>query len=257
MIHLTEVSAAGQRLIPHCANIVGVPAKEEDAPYRQYTRSLLLKTGYRATWWPGELIELGAVGLLSDGLFDQRARLSDFGVSIVEMPNSGSTDVEYQSSAGVKTSFKAAGESSEVFQAVGAASAGVRLDFSRSGAVVFSAPNCRISEIDNKRSLERKVRAIGDWEMDWVIVTKILRAPSATILVSGSVGAFAELRTSAGIAPQGVEIADLAVGFTRARTSGMSVQLVAKGDLTPLYQASAMRQPSLTRDRQKRHLVRV
>lgn len=228
----------------------------EQLPYRQYTRSLQ-RTGYRATWLPGETMELGAVGFLRDGLFDQRARLSDFGITFASRAGTGRTGFEYQSSIGVKTSYKAAGESSAAFRGVGVTSAGVRFEFSRLGAVVFSAPRCVITQIDNKRALERKLRGVTDWDMGWVIVTKVVKATSATILLSGSSEAFVELRASGSVAPGGVDLADLAVGFSRARASGMAVNLVAEGQLTPLYEAFRMRRPALTRDPRKRRLERA
>jgi len=228
----------------------------EELPYRQYTRSLL-RTGYRATWLPGETMELGAIGFLKDGLFDQRARLRDFGISFAAKAGTGRTGFEYQSSTGVKTSYKAAGEPSAVFRGIGVGSAGVRFEFSRLGAVVFSAPNCEITEIDNKRALERKLRSAHDWDMGWVVITKVVKAHSATILLSGSSEAFVELRASASAAPGGFDLADVAVGFSRARASGMAVNLVAQGRLTPLYEAFRMRQPALTRDPRKRRLERA
>jgi hypothetical protein len=229
----------------------------DDLPYRQYTRSLLLETRYRAVWLPSETIELGAIGFLEDGLFDQRARLKDFDVAFTTKTGEGRTTFEYQSSTGVKTSYKAAGESAPAFHGIAKAHAGVRFDFTRFGAVVFSAPKCAITEIDNKRVLERRLRGVPDWDMKWVVVTKAVKAHSATILVSGTSGAFVELRASGDIGPSGVDLADLAVGFSRAGTSGMAVKLVAEGRLTPLYEAFRMQQPALTRDRSKRRLVRT
>jgi hypothetical protein len=225
----------------------------DELPYRQYTRSLL-RTGYRATWLPGETMELGAIGFLKDGLFDQRARLRDFDITFTAKRGTGRTGFEYQSSTGVKTSYKAAGESSASFRGVGVASAGVRFEFSRLGAVVFSAPKCEITEIDNKRALERRLRGVRDWDMGWVVITKLVKAESATILLSGSGEAFVELRAKGSVAPGGVDLADVAVGFSRARASGMAVSLVAEGRLTPLYEAFRMRQPALTRDPRKRRL---
>jgi hypothetical protein len=137
------------------------------------------------------------------------------------------------------------------------AHAGVRFDFTRFGAVGFSAPNCATTEIDNKRALERRLRSIPDRDMKWVVGTKVVKAHSATILVSGASGAFVELRASGDIAPGGVDLADLAVGFSRARTSGMAAKLVAEGRLTPLYETFRTQQPALTRDRSKRRLVRA
>src|SRR5579862_4678974 len=140
-------------------------AKADESTYRHYTRSLLLSTGYRATWSPAESMELGAVGYLEDGRFRQHTRLRDFGVRFRTRTNPGKTSIEYQSSSGVSTTYKAAGDVKGVFQGIGTASAGVRFDFSRAGAVIFVAPDCTIAEIDDRRSLEKNLRALDEWEI--------------------------------------------------------------------------------------------
>jgi hypothetical protein len=93
--------------------------------------------------------------------------------------------------------------------------------------------------------------------MGWVVITKVVKAHRATILLSGSTEAFVELRASGSVAAGNVDLADLAVGFARARASGMAVNLVAEGRLTPLYEAFRLRQPTLTRDRSRRRLERA
>jgi hypothetical protein len=221
-----------------------------DATYRQYTFSILTNTGYRATWLPNERMELGAIGfLLENGKFDQRADLSDLDVKWKRKPNRSTTTVEYQSSSGVTQTVKIAGDEKGLFEAVGTASAGVRYDFSRAGAIVFSAPQCEIDEIDDKRNLERQLQTISGWESQWIVVTKVVLAKQTTILVSGDKGAFVELRASGSIAPSGVEIAEIAAGFQKAKHSNMSIHLVSQGNLSPLYEAHRLIKPRRGRDR--------
>ena len=164
-------------------------------------------------------------------------------------PNPATTTVEYQSSAGVTQTVKLAGDQKGIFEAIGTASAGVRYDFSRAGAVVFSAPDCQIEEIDDKRSLERQLQGIFAWETGWIVITKVVRARHTTILVSGERGAFVELRASGSVAPSGVEIAEIAAGFQKAKHSNMSIHLVSQGNLTPLYEAHRLVKPRRGRDR--------
>lgn len=240
-------------------SLTRVPRAESGDTYRNYTVSMLRRTGYRATWFPSESLELGGVGfLLSTGRFDQRARLRDFGVSFTSRRSGGSMSFDHQSSSGVSCSVKAAGQEKGPFQWVGTASAGIRFEFSRAGAIVFSAPDCVVTEIDNKRALERRLRDVQDWDNGWVVVTRVVRAKHATILVSGEKGAFTELRANAGLSLGGVDLAELAVGFQKARSSSMSVDLVARGDLTPLFEAHQLAHPSWrSRDPKKRRLLLV
>jgi hypothetical protein len=137
---------------------------------------------------------------------------------------------------------KAEGSVSDQFRAI-TTKAGVHLKFSRSGAVVFSATECEVVEIDDLHLLERRLRQVEEWDVRWVIVTTLILASSATILVSEENGADAELRADAGVEPAGLRLADLSVGFALARSKGMAVKLVAKGQMTPLYQAHRMYQP--------------
>jgi hypothetical protein len=165
---------------------------------------------------------------------------------------------DYQSSSGVSSAVKLAGQEKGQFQWVGAASAGIRFEFNRAGAIVFSAPDCVVTEIDNKRALERRLVDVNDWDNGWVVITRVVKAKHATILVSGEKGAFAELRANADLSPGGVDLAELAVGFQKARSSSMSVDLVARGDLTPLFEAHQLAHPSWrSRDPEKRKLLLV
>ena len=40
---------------------------------------------------------------------------------------------------------------------------------------VSSAPDCVVSEIDNKRALERRLRDVKDWDNGWAVITRVVR----------------------------------------------------------------------------------
>jgi hypothetical protein len=197
----------------------------------------------RATWWPGDRIELGAVGVLLDGAFHQRTTLKKLGVGFGVRTTKTNVPFDYSSSRGVSVSAKAAGSTSSVFSAVGKASAGVHIAFGRAGAVVLSAPDSTVVEIEEIRSLERQLntlRSSGIWEGDWVFIKKTVMASTATILVAGANSASVELEAKADLGQAGVDLARIGVGYKLASHSGMAVKMVAERGLVPLYEADRL-----------------
>ncbi len=204
---------------------------------RSYTTAILRALKYRATWLPNEVVELGSVGYLEDGVFHERQHLRDFGINFAAKVEATRASFVYQSSSGVAVTFKARGEASEVFQGIGRASAGALIEFWRQGAAVLSAPSCRVGRILDFRSLERQLKYVEDWNSRYVIVTKVVTADSATILVSSSDHARVELRATANADIGSAELAELSAGFRAVVAHDVGIQIVAQGGLTPLYEA--------------------
>jgi hypothetical protein len=204
---------------------------------------------------PGEPLQVGSVGTLREGVFECETQAADLGVSLRSSKRTGSTSFAFQSSEGVTTTFKASGDPKGAFQSIGVASAGVRFDFSRKGAVVFSAPKCTSEAFRDRRALERALKSVDDWRSDWLIVTKIFVAPQATILVSAGERSHVELRANADLTGPTVPLGEIAVGFSRARTSSMAVELIAEGNVPVLYEVSRLAYPRFSRDRAKRRLL--
>lgn len=205
--------------------------------HRQYTKSLFRALNWRGTWPVSERLELGDVGTLEDGIFRQETTLADLRVSFSKNWGTARTSFYYESSSGVSVHTKLAGETSRFFSYVGHARAGVSFLFSRAGAVVFWAPSCRVGAIANPASLRPKLKRLresGDWDRDWVFISRVIKAPRATILVSGSRGAGVELRADQSVTA--IDLAKIGADLAVARREGMAVFMVAAGDLIPLYQ---------------------
>jgi hypothetical protein len=221
-----------------------VPNGRKREPYQLYTRGVFRSLKMRATRLPQEGVALGDVGIMEDGVFERRTTLRKLGIRFSTRPGRTTASFDYSSRQGVSFSTKAAGETSNEFQSVGKAKAGVLIRFSRAGAVVFTVPSSRIVSISNLNDLQADLRRLdrsGVWERRWVVVTKIVEAESATILVSGSARAKVELRADAHIVAGSVDLADVGAGFSRASSQDMEIKLVAEGDLVPLYLVHELR----------------
>lgn len=200
----------------------------------RYTRSIFQSLRYRATWLPSETIRLGSYGFLRNGVFDERGQLKDLKVSVISSQRSAKASFVYQSSDGVKITFKTKGQLSDLFQSIAAGSGGALVEFSREGAVVFSAPSCTVKRISNIRAVEAQLAGVDSWQRDLVVVTRVVQADSATILVSNSGKSRVELKARA-TTGAGSGLVNLGVGYSSASSTDMAVEIVAQGGLTPLY----------------------
>lgn len=66
------------------------------------------------------------------------------------------------------------------------------------------------------RSLEsklRKLRKDNHWDREWVVISKIVKATSSTILLSGSESAAVELRAATNLGPDGIDLARIGAVF--------------------------------------------
>jgi hypothetical protein len=205
--------------------------------HRRYTRSIFENLRYRATWFPNERLQLGDVGVIDDGIFVARTSLKSLGVTFSRQRANSGAHFEYQSETGVSLSTKARGKLAPGFTALGRGEGGVLVRFKEAGAVVFSAPDCRLTEIRDTESLKPQLETLGrKWSREWVIVTKVVTATTATILVANSKGAEVELKAQAGVrVSPTLQITKLAAGFELVRDSNMAAKLVASGRLVPLY----------------------
>jgi hypothetical protein len=83
----------------------------------------------------------------------------------------------------------------------------------------------------------------GDWEKTNVIVTEVVSAGSATILISSHGGARAELEASSQLGPQGLQLANLSANVKVVRLQGIGTHFVGESGLTPLFKAYGVRAP--------------
>jgi hypothetical protein len=74
-----------------------------------------------------------------------------------------------------------------------------------------------------------------------VVITELITADSATILISATEKAHIDLSAKGQVAPTGLSLADASAGLQVTRSSGVATQILAAQKLTPLFRASGVR----------------
>ncbi len=202
---------------------------------------------YRPTWLPGTPLELGAVGVLDNGVFRQVTDLASLDIAY-EVANDPVPDasLDFTSSNGVSIQLKAKGELNERFKVLAQADAGALVEFSRAGAVVLQLRGVVADRIRDQARLARDLLRsviINDpskrWLRDWVAVTDVVHAKSASIMISSSAGSRIELKAAGALAP--TNLADASAGFSVASESAVSTKIIAEEGLTPLYRGARIK----------------
>jgi|HubBroStandDraft_1064217.scaffolds.fasta_scaffold101967_1 hypothetical protein len=185
-----------------------------------------------ATWLPTDYVSVGAVGQLQGKIFTPLSHLRNFGIS-VNVVNDPNTKATYKFTSGAK---EAAIGALATGVPGGIGSAGLSIAFSKAHSVYFLLAKCVGHAIDNLKDLGDKVLKQvqrGQWQLDYVIVTRVVTAGSATILQAESKGASIDLEGDA----SGTPVADLLKAGASVKVksqSSVGLSIVAESKLTPL-----------------------
>jgi hypothetical protein len=88
--------------------------------------------------------------------------------------------------------------------------------------------------------------AENKWPKDWLIITELVEAKEATILISNAKDSQIELKANADISPSSeLNIADAEFNFSVVSKRGLSTEIIAKEGVTPLYRVAGIRKPLL------------
>jgi hypothetical protein len=205
-----------------------------------YTTALRERFGYSATWVPNAHVRLGDIGTLQGHAYERVASLADFGVDFEVRESHTRGTYEFASSGSVSFGFKAAGEPGSVLAGLAVTDAGLSVDFSSSDAAVFQAAGCSIAQVADQHRLGEELLRLhseGRWPHHYVVVTEVIRADRATVLVAAASGARMEFKAQAGMQLGPLSLVAADAGLHLMRSQGMGVQIVAAGDLTPLFRA--------------------
>jgi len=219
------------------------------AVHRQYTRELYAEFHYFATWMPNVGLSLGDVGVLRDHRFDRMTSLTEMGVSFTSLEHPGRAEYSYSSTGKVEISVD--GALSAPALPGGDSSVALTVAFSDACATYFRAAQCRSAVIGELPKLARDLRELrqaGEWRPEYVVVTEVVRAGPAVVLVSNQAGARARLRVTADSLP--VPGIGAGGGLGASVASGLAASvIVADGEVTPLFRAAKLRRARGTNPR--------
>lgn len=209
---------------------------------------------YFAQWFPTATIDLGQIGKLVDGaIFVPKTTLEEEGIPFEITDDTTAAQLDISSSSEVKVTFKVGGQVSTTAPSIPQASAGVVVEFGRKAAYVIKAGQVFEPRITNVASLEaeilERVRA-GRWDPDWVVISQIVKAPKADILVSESSSSRVEI-TAKGDAKVGevVQLGNVDAAFQITSQSGKVANFLNSENVTPLFQLVGLKRRLLGRTR--------
>ncbi len=213
-------------------------------PYTHYANEIRAGLHYGATWTPGTPLRLGQIGTFQNGIFVPLGHLSSMGIEVALDLDTSPTTYNYASAAGVSLRFKARGESSSQYRSLGEAEAGVAITFSKENAIVFSASGClehRIADILGLQALLTKLLLAGGWKEDWAVITHLVAAETASIVLAQSANTVIELE-AAGTAGNGfTKLGDISGGVALSYSDSMNQLIIATSGLTPLFHAMRLK----------------
>ncbi len=158
---------------------------------------------------------------------------------------SSTAHLKHYSAGQVSVSFKAAGTAPPQGSALALEEAGFTIELGQENSVVFEAVGCRherFADVDDVGSqiLDRVDAKL--WRLDYVLITEVVRADSATVLISKGGRARFEASIRGGGGEFGaVSIGDAKLGIAVRRSSSLGIEIAAQTDLTPLYTAYRVR----------------
>jgi hypothetical protein len=148
---------------------------------------------YLVNWPINTAVKLGDIGIIVNGVFKRMTTLKSKGIDVPqEREGRGSSSLEYGSRDGVEWTLDLGAESE-----IKGLGGNVNINFKREGAVFLRIGEYTLKQFDvidelGKEILERYKN--DDWERNQVVVTEVVTASAATILVSGSKSAKASLQ---------------------------------------------------------------
>lgn len=213
-------------------------------PRKQYTDNLFKKFGYYATWEPNVPLELGDIGVLKKNEFTRVTTLGSKGISFEVRSDPSASKLEYATSGGVSTTIKLAGKPAPQGSVLGEADAGFIVEFGRENAILFQSNGSTTPSILDQDALGKEILKLyesGDWKKNWVVITELVEAKSGTVLISNSSQGRIELKATANIGTEAIDIADASANFEHAFHKDIGTKIVAEQGLTPLFKLKGIK----------------
>lgn len=208
--------------------------------YQQYAKEIKKNLGYHATWNPGTPLQLGDYGVVVDGVFKRKGNITGerYSISFEVRTDKSKTPLEHYSQNSVALTTKLAGSVPPQVSALTNADAGIIVEFGRENAILFKANNTTTLSIEDTETLGDaliKLYEEGKWDGKFLVITKLIKAQSATIIISGNAGGKIELKANANIGIPNLDIADTELKLFPKFENNIATKIISEEGLTPLF----------------------
>jgi hypothetical protein len=210
------------------------------SPANIYAKGIKTKfVNYWAAWLPNTRYNLGDIGVLNGYLFEKKCNLKDLEIDFATEKREESSPLDYVSESGVNIDIKMSGQTSRAIPSIPEAKAGIGISFSSKGAFIIQAENTYESIISNPLELEQKIITAykdGKWNSAYVVIIKIIEAPSATIIISNSSSSKIELIAGSDIDDGLLELGKADCEFNLSKQNGDILRIIGAENITPIFQ---------------------
>ncbi|HWB24807.1 MAG TPA: hypothetical protein VG738_04975 [Chitinophagaceae bacterium] len=201
--------------------------------------------GFRATWDPGLPLKIGDVVKLDDnGVVNVFSSLDKMGITAEIRTDETATDLDYSSGSGIDITTKAEGAAPVAGSILSNADAGFTIQFKTDKSIVFKISGYKTDQIINLGDLEKSLlekSQRGEWDKQLLIITHLITADTATIIISAQANTSLDLKAKADAGTAQLKITNASLGLTVARESGNTIKFIAQGGLTPLYKVMGLK----------------
>jgi hypothetical protein len=221
----------------------------------RYTQAVHTETGYHATWLPGSTLRIGDVGTMEGNVFVPRSDLLSLGIHFEEVSEGGARPITFQSAGGIDIT---AGGSADAVASEPTGETTVKVSFGGEGAALLETLGCRDRRVKDQPSLEQDIREAlhrGVWDLRWVVVTQVVEAASATVLVADAGGAEVCLRAGASLPAGNFSLADANLGLSVTSRRDVGIVVIAHEGLTPLFRAMRLKKRMFSSEPAFEHLL--
>lgn len=217
-------------------------------PSKFYLSHMNAKTKYRATWDPTKQLKIGYIGKLEQGILSIYSSLEKEGIRVELATDPAGAAMDYTSHDDVSITAKLSGTAPAAGSVFAASEAGFSFEFKSENSIVFQTGNHKIHQLVNLAEIEDSVLEKyknGNWDKDWVIVTELVEADTATIIISNSSNGSLELKARTDVRAGQLTLTDASLGLSVVREKGSTLKYITQSGLTPLYRVMGIRHPFL------------
>jgi hypothetical protein len=231
--------------------MASLTAKYISMSVKKYQKEIKRKFGsFDAVWPPNTPLELGQVIKVKKRRVraDTYGSLRSRGISFEEKASATGTDYKFKSENEVTRTFKLGGSSDGVTEYLVKADAGIVLQFEKEFSALLELTDTTTRTIDNLDVVQHAVAELDDndkWDDDYLIVSQVIEAEHATILVSGSRDSKVEINLGSAIEPADVELAKIETKFLKETSGQMQIRVGDISKATPLFRVVRLKRNKL------------
>lgn len=202
----------------------------------EYSESIHNNLHMYAAWPINTPLDLGDFGILDGHLFQRLGNIKErFNIKIKSISSKSPIHLDYKSADMIETNLYARGDIKAGVQ-IPLARAGLEISFSGENAIFFDAAGCNISTIENKDHVFNEILKLyrkGMWNKENTLITEIIRAKSATVLISKSRNGLVFLEADSPEVSV-IKLGEASVGLKCTSEKGSILKVISAKDTTPL-----------------------